>query len=99
MKLDSWARPDFVPLPDSLSRIMEPRPALAAGIPEVIVNRLTGLFSDLELDRPTRRLLTHCSAFDRVPVGSNIFDPEADDVTASKLVVDRQIEERQVPCA
>jgi hypothetical protein len=30
------------------------------------------------------------------PCGENVFDPEADDITASKLAVDGEIEHRQV---
>jgi hypothetical protein len=61
-----------------------------------ILDRLAGLFSDLEPDRSDRRALTDRRAIDHITTGSNIFDHNADEVTAAQLAIDRKIEQRQV---
>ena len=61
---------------------------------DVIVDRLSGLFCHLELDRLARLLLPHGSAIDRKTMRSDVLDAQADDVTSSKLAIDGQVEHR-----
>src|SRR5487761_1358408 len=64
--------------------------------PEVIIDRLSGLFGDLEPHRPTCLLLPDCRALNGVPVRGNILDFESDDIATAQLTVDGEIEQRQV---
>jgi hypothetical protein len=59
---------------------------------EIIIDGLAGLFTQFKSDRPTGFLLSYCCAIRRVPAGGDILDPDGNDVTATKLAVDRQIE-------
>jgi hypothetical protein len=61
---------------------------------EVIVDRLSGLFRHLELDRLARLLLPHGSPIDRKTMRSDVLDAQAYDVTSSKLAIDGQVEHR-----
>jgi hypothetical protein len=63
----------------------------------MIVDRLTGLLGQFELDGATSLSLADGRSVDRISMWSNILDLEADDVATAKLAVDRQIEQRQVP--
>src|SRR6266851_4206197 len=60
---------------------------------------LTGLFAQLESDRPAGFLLSDSSAIRRVSAGSDILDPDGDDITATQLAVDRQVEHGEVASA
>ncbi len=64
---------------------------------EVIIDRLTGLLGDLELDRPAGLPLAHCSSVDGKPVWCDILEFEAHYVTTPKLAIDLQIEVGQIP--
>jgi hypothetical protein len=57
---------------------------------------LTGLFAQLESDRPACFLLSDRCAIRRVSAGSDILDADGDDVAAAKLAVDRQVEHGEV---
>ena len=50
---------------------------------DVSVNRLSGLISQLEPDRLSGLLLTHCRAIDSLSVRSNILDLEVYDIAAA----------------
>jgi hypothetical protein len=45
-----------------------------------------------ESDRAAGFLLAHHGARDCMPVGSNVLNPQANEITAPELAVDRQIE-------
>ena len=61
-----------------------------------IINRLAGLFGDLEFDRPTGLALSDCRVVDGVAVWGNVCHPEANHVAAAQLAVDRKIEQCQI---
>ena len=65
----------------------------------VVIDRLPGLFSDLEPDWQASLFLAHCRALDGVAVGGDVLDLEGDDIAAAQLAVDCQIEHRQVAFA
>ena len=50
---------------------------------QVIVDRLTRLLRQLELDRPSRLLLPDGRSLDRVSIWSNVLDFDSDDVAAA----------------
>src|SRR6516162_10792585 len=81
-----------------LTRLL--RPANNIGMPlggsDVVVDCLTGLLSHLEPDRLGGLLLAHCRAIDGMSVRCHIFHLQADDVAASQLAVDGQIEHREI---
>ena len=60
------------------------------------VNGQFGLLGDLELHGPAGLSLPHGGPLDCVAVWCHIIDLKADDVTASELDVDRQVEQRQI---
>src|SRR6266851_3277186 len=60
---------------------------------------LTGLFAQLESDRPAGFLLSDSCAIRRISAGSDILDPDGDDITATQLSVDRQVEHGEVASA
>jgi hypothetical protein len=62
-------------------------------------DRLAGLFGQFKSDWPSRLLLSHRCTVRRVSARSDILDLDRDDVTATELVVDRQIEHGEVPSA
>src|SRR5450631_1263465 len=64
----------------------------------IIVDRLAGLFSQLEPYRLSRLFLSNCGTIDCVPTGRDILDLEGDDIAATQLAIDSQIEHRQVAC-
>jgi hypothetical protein len=68
---------------------------LARGF-DVIVDCLPRLFRQLKPDGPTRLLLPHCRAIDRIPARCDVLHPNCDDIAAPQLAVDCQIEHRQV---
>ena len=59
---------------------------------QIVVDCLTSLFRQFELDWPPRFLLPHRRPIDRVPVRCNIIDFDSDDVATTELAVDRQVE-------
>ena len=63
---------------------------------DVAVHRLAGLFRQFKSDGPPGLFLAHGRAIDRIAIRSYVFDPDSDDITASQLAVDRQIEHRQI---
>src|SRR5215472_16721344 len=63
---------------------------------QVVLDRLPGLFGQLELDRPSRLPLPDGSAFDRVAGRRNALDLEGHHVATAQLAVDRQIEHGEV---
>jgi hypothetical protein len=60
---------------------------------------LAGLFAQFKSDRPSGLLLSDRCAVRRVSARSDILDLDRDDVTATQLAVDRQIEHGKVPSA
>jgi hypothetical protein len=68
---------------------------LASGF-DVIVNSLPRLLRQLKPDGPTCFLLPYSGAIDCEPARCNIFDPKCDDIAASQLAVDCQIEHCQI---
>src|SRR6516162_9900823 len=69
---------------------------LLVGGSDVVVDCLTGLLSHLEPDRLAGLLLAHCRAIGGMSVRRHIFHLEADNVAASQLAIDGQIEHREV---
>src|SRR6266436_9128906 len=63
------------------------------------VDRLSGLFCHLELDRLARLLLAHSCTIDRATMRIDVLDAQADDVASSKVAIDGQIEHRPVACS
>jgi hypothetical protein len=70
-----------------------------AGRLQIVVDRLAGLFAQFKSDGPTGFLLSDRCAIRRIPTGSDILDPDGDDITAAKLAVDRQIEHGEIASA
>jgi hypothetical protein len=66
---------------------------------DVVIDRLTGLFGDLEPHRLPSLLLAHCRAINGVSVRRNVLDFEGNDIATAQLTVDGQIEHRQVAFA
>src|SRR5262249_60846925 len=62
----------------------------------ILVDRLPGLLRQFEPDRLSSLLLTNGSSLHRVPIGSNVLDPEGDDITTAQLAVDGQVKHRQL---
>src|SRR6516165_6641175 len=69
---------------------------LLVGGSDVVVDCLTGLLGHLEPDRLASLLLAHRCAIDGMSVRRHIFHLEADNVAASQLAIDGQIEHREV---
>jgi len=65
----------------------------------VVVDRLAGLFRQLELDRLSGFLLSHCRPIHRVPVWSHVIDLKRDDITPAQLTVDGEVEHSEIACA
>jgi hypothetical protein len=55
---------------------------------DVTVNGLSGLFRHLEPHSLAGLLLAHGCAIDSMTMGSNVFDPQGDDITSSELAID-----------
>src|SRR6516225_8761674 len=72
---------------------------LLVGGSDVVVDCLTGLLSHLEPDRLAGLPLAHGRAIDGMSVRCHIFHLEADDVAASQLTIDGQIEHREIACS
>ena len=69
---------------------------LLARVADVIVDRLTRRFGELEPDRLACLLLPNRRPFERLAGGRNVLDSERDHVAAAQLAVDREIEHREV---
>jgi hypothetical protein len=65
---------------------------LFARDPQVVIDGLTGLVPQLELDRPSCLPLPDRYAVDRVTVGCNVIDLEGYDIAATQLAIDREVE-------
>lgn len=59
-------------------------------------NRLARVFGDLELDGSARLLLDDSGSRFYVSAGGDIADFEPDQITASQLAVDREVEQRKI---
>ncbi|MER8683468.1 hypothetical protein [Mesorhizobium sp. M1405] len=66
---------------------------------EPMQNAGSHVVGDLELNRPPRLLLNNDRAGPYLRSGDHIANPDFDQVTAAKLAVDCQIEQRTVPNA
>jgi hypothetical protein len=66
------------------------------GGPQIIIDRLPSLFGQFKSDWSPGLLLPHSCSVSRVSACSDILDLDCDDVTATKLAVDRQIEQCKV---
>ena len=55
-----------------------------------------GLVRDLELHRPASLFLNHCGSTAHPATGTDVVDFESDEIVASELAVDGQIEHRKV---
>jgi len=67
-----------------------------AGRSDVFIHRLTGLFSQLKPNGTPYLFLANARSVNRISVRSNVLDLEGDEITASQLAVDGQIEQRQI---
>jgi hypothetical protein len=61
---------------------------LFTGGSDVTVDRLSGLLRHLEPDGLAGLLLAYRRTIDSVPMRSNVFHPQADDVASSELAID-----------
>src|SRR5262249_18571276 len=55
---------------------------------QVGINRLAGMLGQFESDRAAGFLLTRHGARDCMPVGSNVLNPQVNEITAPELAVD-----------
>jgi hypothetical protein len=67
-----------------------------AGRPDVVVYRLAGLFRQFKPYGSPSLSLAHRRAVGTIAILSNILDLESNDIVASQLTVDGQIEQRQI---
>ena len=58
----------------------------------IVIDGLAGLFAQFKSDWPPGFLLSDRCAIRRVSAGGDILDPDGDDVTATKLAIDCEIE-------
>jgi hypothetical protein len=65
----------------------------------IAIDRLAGLLAQFKSDGPSGFLLPDCCAIRRISACGDIFDPEGDDIAATKLAVDCQIEHGEVASA
>ena len=59
-----------------------------AGVRQIFVNGLPGLFGELKPDGPAGLSLSYGGSLDRMAVRSNIVDADGNKVTAAQLAVD-----------
>ena len=69
---------------------------LLGGRSHVIVDRLAGLFCQLEPDGLPGLFLSDRGPIDCIPTRSDILDLEGDDIAATQLAIDSQIKHCQV---
>src|SRR5258707_14080831 len=74
-------------------------PGPFVGRPKIVIDGQAGLFAQFESDGPSGLLLSDGCAIRRVATRSDIFDPDGDDITATKLAFDNQIKHREVASA
>src|SRR4051812_2512915 len=67
-----------------------------AGGLQIVIDRLPGLFAQFKSDRPPGFLLSDGRAIGRIASAGDILDSDGDDIAATKLAVDRQIEHSQI---
>ncbi len=70
-----------------------------AGGPQIVIDRLAGLLAQFKSDRPPSFPLPDSCTIRRVAAAGDILDPDGDDITATKLAVDCQIEHSQIASA
>src|ERR1700692_1922979 len=68
----------------------------STGGADVVVDRLAGVFGDLESNRQAGLLLADRGSVDRISMRGNVLDLDRDDIATAQLAVDRQIEHRQI---
>ena len=66
---------------------------------QIIIDGLACLFAQFKPDGPSGLLLSNRRAIRGISVCSNVLDFDCDDVTATKLAIDRQIEHGKVASA
>jgi hypothetical protein len=69
---------------------------LFAGRPDVVIHRLAGLFRQFEPYRPSGLFLAYGRPIDGIAIRRNVLDLKSDDIAASELAVDGQIEHGQI---
>src|ERR1700692_171836 len=62
---------------------------------KIFIDRLPGLFGDLEPHRPAGLLLADRRTFNRISVWGNVLDLERHDIAPAQLAIDGEIEKRQ----
>ena len=70
-----------------------------AGDLQIIIDRLAGLLAQFKSNRPAGFLLPDRCAIRRVSACGDVFDSDGDDITATELTVDCQIEHGEVASA
>jgi hypothetical protein len=71
-------------------------PGLLIGGLQIIIDGFAGLLAQFKSDGPPGFLLSDRGAIRCVSVGSDVLDPDGNDITPSKLTVDCQIEHGEV---
>jgi hypothetical protein len=66
------------------------------GYLEIVIDRLSGLFGEFEPNRTAGLLLPHRGTVERISRRGDILDLEGNNITATQLAVDRQIEHRKI---
>ncbi len=64
-----------------------------------VLQRGSGLFRDLKLNRTAGLVLDNRHPVSHVAAGSHVIDPKADEIAASQLTVDSEVEHRQIAFA
>jgi len=64
--------------------------------PNVCVECLAGLLGHLEPDWPSGLLLADCAAIEGMSVRRNVLYPDANEIAASELAVDRKIKHGEI---
>src|SRR5262249_24946134 len=69
---------------------------LSAATAKILIHRLPRLLGQLEANRSTRLLLADAGPVKRITIGRDVTDAQRNEIAASQLAVDREVEERQV---
>ena len=64
-----------------------------------VLQRGSGLFHDLELNRPAGLLLDNRRPVSHVAARGYVVDSKADEIAAAQLAVDGEVKHRQIACA